>query len=156
MWPCGVIVNVAEMLSCESKSQVYGHVHSTLELESMVDVGEYSYLLVHLICVYAEKQVVSNFTSWDIAQILQYIRASTFDLFLGTICYDDACHLLRYAQNKKRKDATDISKRISQMNIVVDKFHYRNHVDKWCQSNCNPYNWKDLEGVSKATGTCDA
>ena len=44
MWPCGVIVNMAEMFNCESKSQVYGHVHSTLEMESMKNVGKYSFL----------------------------------------------------------------------------------------------------------------
>ncbi len=40
MWPCGVIVNVAEMFNCESKSQVYGHIHNTLEMESMSSVGK--------------------------------------------------------------------------------------------------------------------
>ena len=70
-------------------------------------------------------------------------------LYVGTICYDDACHLLRYAQNVKRRDLTKTSRRISDLNIVVDRFHFRNHVDKWCQSNCNPYKCEGLEGVSE-------
>lgn len=34
------------------------------------------------------------------------------------------------------------------MPIAVDKMHFKGHVDKWCQENCNPYNMKELENVS--------
>ena len=34
------------------------------------------------------------------------------------------------------------------MDMVVDKMHFRNHVDCWCKANCNPYDRTDLEGVS--------
>jgi hypothetical protein len=30
---------------------------------------------------------------------------------------------------------------------VVDKFHFRNHVDKWCKTHCNPYKCRDLDEV---------
>ena len=60
-----------------------------------------------------------------------------FNFYIGTICYDDACHLLRYAQNPKRLNLTDTSKRIGGTTIVVDKFHFRNHVDEWCKKHCN-------------------
>ncbi len=29
-WPCGIIVNIAEMFNCKSKSQVYGHLHGIM------------------------------------------------------------------------------------------------------------------------------
>ena len=47
-----------------------------------------------------------------------------------------------------RKDITSTSKKLSEIDMVVDKLHFRNHVDKWCKENCNPYDRKDLEGVS--------
>ena len=33
------------------------------------------------------------------------------------------------------------------MDMVVDKMHFRNHVDRWCKETCNPYDRPDLEGV---------
>ena len=65
----------------------------------------------------------------------------------GYFCYDDACHLKKYACNKQRKDVTPTSKRISMLTIVVDKFHFRRHVDRWCRENCNPYSFPDLNEV---------
>ena len=38
--------------------------------------------------------------------------------------------------------------------MVVDKMHFRNHVDKWCRSNCNPYDRVDLEGVNINVNYC--
>lgn len=66
-----------------------------------------------------------------------------------TICYDDACHLLRYAQNPKRRTLTNTSERISNMEIVVDKFHFKNHVDSLCKTHCNPSKCRQLDQVSK-------
>lgn len=63
------------------------------------------------------------------------------------IIYDDACHLKKYCINPLRKDITSTSKKLSEIDMVVDKLHFRNHVDKWCKENCNPYDRKDLEGV---------
>ena len=34
------------------------------------------------------------------------------------------------------------------MDMVIDKMHFHNHVDNWCKTNCNPYDRKDLDGVS--------
>ena len=64
------------------------------------------------------------------------------------IIYDDACHLKKYAMNPMRMGITSISKKLGGMDMVVDKLHFRNHVDKWCKDNCNPYDRDDLEGVS--------
>ena len=61
---------------------------------------------------------------------------------IETICYDDACHLKKFAQNPKRCNLTDAAVMITSKSIVCDKFHFKNHVvkDKWCIKNCNPYN----------------
>ena len=67
--------------------------------------------------------------------------------FLECICYDDACHLKRYACNPVRKDETATSKRISNLEFLVDKFHFKNHVDSWCKKNCNPYKSVHLSKV---------
>ena len=64
------------------------------------------------------------------------------------LCYDDGCHLKKFACNDKRRDVTKTSKWISTLNIVVDRLHFRGHVDKWCQQNCNPYDHDELRKVS--------
>jgi hypothetical protein len=63
-----------------------------------------------------------------------------------TICYDDGCHLKKYAS--KRADLTQTSKKISSYNIVIDKMHFKGHVDEWCHTHCNPYQPDHLNGVS--------
>ena len=37
------------------------------------------------------------------------------------------------------------------MDMVVDKLHFRNHVDKCCKENCNPYDRIDLDRVNAIT-----
>lgn len=58
--------------------------------------------------------------------------------FAGVLCYDDACHLKKFAQNPVRCELTQVAKRMKEMTMVCDKFHFRNHVDTWCKANCNP------------------
>ena len=67
-------------------------------------------------------------------------------LLKGTICYDDGCHLKKYVE--KRKELTETTKRLASCQIVIDKMHFRGHVDKWCQENCNPYKAQQLNDVS--------
>lgn len=64
----------------------------------------------------------------------------------GVICYDDGCHLKRYAA--KRADLTEISARINCCQIVVDKMHFMGHTDKWCFEHCNPNQLQELENVN--------
>lgn len=42
---------------------------------------------------------------------------------------------------------TQTSEKLAALNIVVDKFHFKGHIDKWCHENCNPYSFEDLENV---------
>jgi hypothetical protein len=39
-WPCGIVINIAEMFNCESKSQVYGHLHELMERDNMSAVSK--------------------------------------------------------------------------------------------------------------------
>ena len=50
------------------------------------------------------------------------IEKPTFDT--GYICYDDACHLRKYAINPLRQDLTPYTQHIATSEIVVDKMHY--------------------------------
>ena len=66
---------------------------------------------------------------------------------IDTICYDEGCHLKKYAQNK-RAELTETAKRIATCSIVVDKMHFRGHTDAWCHKNCNPYELEQLRNVN--------
>lgn len=72
---------------------------------------------------------------------------------IDTICYDDACHLKKFALNPKRSDLTATSKKMSQMHMVCDKFHFKNHVDAWCKKHCNPYTCANLKNIN--TEVCE-
>ena len=65
----------------------------------------------------------------------------------GFICYDDGCHLKKYASHSTRKGLTPIAARLSEVNIVIDKLHFKGHVDKWCHEHCNPYKFEELNQV---------
>ena len=62
--------------------------------------------------------------------------------------YDDGCHLKKFATNPVRSTLTNTAKRIGSMEIVVDKMHFRGHVDDWCKCNCNPNDFDELKIVS--------
>ena len=38
-----------------------------------------------------------------------------------------------------------ITKKIKEMSLVRDKFHFRNHIGRWCKANCNPFTSTELE-----------
>ena len=63
------------------------------------------------------------------------------------ICYDDGCHLRKYARNDVRKDLTPTAQCLAKTEIVIDKMHFSGHTDKWCLDNCNPNNFRDLDNV---------
>jgi hypothetical protein len=63
------------------------------------------------------------------------------------ICYDDGCHLRKYARNDSRRAVTQVTKRLADIEIVVDKLHMKGHTDKWCQRNCDPTLFNELKQV---------
>ena len=70
-------------------------------------------------------------------------------LLIKFICYDDGCHLRKYASHPSRKDVTLTSQRLAKLEIVVDKLHMhmQGHTDKWCHANCDPYLFPELNAV---------
>jgi len=122
--PCGVIVLLCELFTSESKSQVYAQLHEFLINHPSVSqkLGE----LLHRI-------YNCNF--------LPYLIHPEF------VCYDDGCHLRRYAQNPERKNLTEATRRLADIQIVIDKMHMAGHVDEWCKTNCDPNTFAQLDKV---------
>ena len=69
---------------------------------------------------------------------------------IGYVCYDDGCHLRRFAQQPHRKDVTSTSQKLASLEIVVDKMHIAGHKDPWCLQNCDSRNIPDLKEVNAA------
>ena len=67
---------------------------------------------------------------------------------LKQLLYDDMCHLKRYCENPKRAGLNEVTETLARVSKHVDKFHFVNHVDRWCQDNCNPDSVKELSGVN--------
>jgi len=64
---------------------------------------------------------------------------------LGIICYDDACHLKKFAHNPVHSTQTAVASRIAEMEILCDRFHFKNHIDVWCHQHCNPHTSENLQ-----------
>ena len=64
------------------------------------------------------------------------------------ICYDNGCHLRRYARNPRRSDTTACSTKLANTEIVIDKMHMSGHTDKWCHEHCDPRRFKEIQDVS--------
>ena len=54
-----------------------------------------------------------------------------------TIVYDNGCMLNKFALNRDK--SAKICELIAEMDMRIDKMHFKNHVDKWCQLHCNPF-----------------
>ena len=72
-----------------------------------------------------------------------------FYLSTGYLIYDDACHLKKFATNSSRSKQTITAENIASMKMVVDRFHFRGHVDSWCRKNCNTDDCGELKDVSQ-------
>ena len=44
---------------------------------------------------------------------------------LDFLCYDDGCHLRKFANNPVRSTLTDTTKRIAVMEKFIDKMHFK-------------------------------
>ena len=45
------------------------------------------------------------------------------------------------------------SKKIGEIPVVIDKFHFKNHIGDWCIKNCDPYKHLELKQVN--TPVCE-
>ena len=68
----------------------------------------------------------------------------------GFVCYDDGCHLHKFARNPSRSSLTATASRIANLEIVIDRMHFKGHVDSWCKQNYNPDNFMELNDVRLA------
>ena len=63
--------------------------------------------------------------------VYQYVQYMVYYLpviaFCTTefVCYDDGCHLKKYSQNPSRSSATETTKLLASLSIVVDKMHMK-------------------------------
>ena len=64
------------------------------------------------------------------------------------LLYDDCCHLKKYSKKPQKADCNEVTKYFAELSKHVDKFHFKNHTDTWCQKECNPYDIPNLEGVN--------
>ena len=115
-----------ELYRAESKGQVYGSIHSFIHSNpthtSDISKNVFSFLLrCEHICMFG----------------LQNSYATTMGAILGS--------LLR---TPVRSGLSETTKQISEIEIVLDRFHYPNHIDDWCKRTCNPNNFEELRGVS--------
>ena len=72
--------------------------------------------------------------------------------FSEYICYDDGCHLRRYARNPVRSQLTQLTPctiQLSEIEIVIAKMHMAGHIDRWCLENCDPKLFTDLNEVRR-------
>lgn len=53
----------------------------------------------------------------------------------------------KYSINPSQATATTTTERITNVKIVIDRFHFTNHVDKWCRTNCNLDTFEELKEV---------
>ena len=65
------------------------------------------------------------------------------------IIYDDACHLKKCCVNNVQKNMTAVSKRLGEMDMVVEKLQFRNYVDL-----CNSHDRNELHGVNECLSVC--
>ncbi len=63
------------------------------------------------------------------------------------VCYDDACHLRRFARNSVRADLTVQTKQLARVEMVVDKMHFKGQIDPWCKEHCDPARFEALRKV---------
>ena len=72
---------------------------------------------------------------------------------LEELLYDDCCHLKSFSEKEKNAQQNDVTQYLADIGKHVDRFHFRNHVDPWCQKNCNPEEVPALQGVN--TQVCE-
>ena len=72
---------------------------------------------------------------------------------LEELLYDDCCHLKAFSEKEKNAKQNDVTQYLADIGKHVDRFHFRNHVDPWCQENCNPEGVPVLQGVN--TQVCE-
>ena len=60
------------------------------------------------------------------------------------LAYDDACHLGMFLTNRMGRFGYSLVAHlllfVKKLELVCDRFHWRNHTGEWCKRNVNPKN----------------
>ena len=70
--------------------------------------------------------------------------------YIDFICYDDACHHMKFSKNSIHANLTSQSEMLAGTHMVVDKMHMKGHIDAWCKENCNADKFEALKKVTKS------
>ena len=62
-------------------------------------------------------------------------------------------YITNHKNSTKFKIESSRSKILSNTKVVVDRFHYKTHVDGYCSLNNNPHSISDLDGIN--TSVCE-
>jgi hypothetical protein len=92
------------------------------------------------------------FGSESLSQIYIFLTWLWYTIinFPKLLAYDDACHLKRFVNSRQK---TISGKFIASLKMVVDKMHFKNHVDKWCRQNVNPHKVPEFNNLN--TEACE-
>ena len=118
MRPCGIVVMLTELFTVESKyMQLYMSCWATTPL---------------LLAIWVSMPCYWN--AWECVCHL-FLNWNTYFSNQSLFCYDDECHLQRYATNLCRRN---LSIQLANTEIVVDKLHMAGHTDTWCRNTVTP------------------
>ena len=73
------------------------------------------------------------------------------DKFFNYVVYDDGCHLMKYIKNLSSdlfNPCTPRSLILQSSNYVVDRFHFKKHVDSVCEELCDANKYEELTGIN--------
>lgn len=72
------------------------------------------------------------------------------------LIYDDGCTFAKYVMNKASQlfsKSTFRAIKLAETITVVDRFHFKSHVDVWCKKFCDPDLYDELKEVN--TSVCE-
>ena len=62
--------------------------------------------------------------------------------------YDDACHVKRFVEKRNFSKISSRASILFHKKHYIDKLHFLNHKDAWCEKNCNPNKVDDLKNIN--------
>ena len=79
--------------------------------------------------------------------VTDYIGESNHKIKI--LLYDDGCHFKLYVEKNNRTKDSDAAKKLGQdIDIKVDKLHFRGHTDPWCNKHMDPFKVEALVDVN--------
>ena len=76
-----------------------------------------------------------------VAEVIEHYLQS-IDSDTKCFVYDDACHLCKHVKCRC------VYPKLSEIEMKIDRFHFVNHTDAWCQKHMNPATSKYLSKVN--------